>query len=99
MFAVNAKVVAELALAHRLPSAGIIEYAPAGGLIGYGADTVEGARRLAPYVDKILKGNNPGDLPVERATKFDLAINVKTAKAIGVVVPQALLLRANKVIE
>ena len=99
MFAVNAKAVADLAIEHRLPSAGIIEYPAAGGLIGYGADLIEGHRRLAPYLDKILKGAKPADLPVEQATTFDLAINVKTAKALSVVVPQPLLLRAKSVIE
>ncbi len=99
MFAVNAKAVADLAIKHRLPSAGIVEYAEAGGMIGSGADLIEGHRWAATYVDKILKGANPGDLPIEQATKFQLVINLKTAKAIGVTIPHPLLLRADQVIE
>jgi putative ABC transport system substrate-binding protein len=99
MFAVNAKAVADLAIKHRLPSAGIVEYAEAGGMIGSGADLIEGHRRAATYVDKILKGANPGDLPIEQATKFKLVINVKTAKALGITIPQSQLLRADVVIE
>jgi putative tryptophan/tyrosine transport system substrate-binding protein len=99
LFAVNAKAVADLAIKHRLPSAGIVEFAEAGGLIGIGANLLEGHRRAAAYVDKILKGANPGDLPIEQATKFELAINAKTAKAIGVSIPQSITLRADRVIE
>jgi len=99
MFAVNGKAIADLAIEYRLPSAGLIEFADAGGLIGNGVDLIEGHRRLAVYVDKILRGAKPGDLPVERATKFELVINARTAKAIGTTVPQSLLLRANRVIE
>jgi putative ABC transport system substrate-binding protein len=99
MFAVNSKAIADLAIRHRLPSAGIMEYAEAGGMIGSGADLIEAHRRLALYVHKILKGAKPGDLPVERATKFELAINLKTAKAIGLTIPQSLLLRADEVIQ
>jgi putative tryptophan/tyrosine transport system substrate-binding protein len=99
MFAVNAKAVAELAIKHRLPSAGIVEFARAGGMIGYGADLLEGHRRAATFVDKILKGANPGDLPIEQATKFQLVINLKTAKALGLTIPQSLLLRADEVIQ
>ncbi len=98
LFRVNAKAVADLALKHRLPSAGSIAFAEAGGLIGSGADALEGYRRAASYVDKILKGANPGDLPIERATKFQLVINLKTAKALGLTIPQSLLLRADEVI-
>jgi putative tryptophan/tyrosine transport system substrate-binding protein len=99
MFAVNAKVVADLAIKHRLPSAGIVEFAGAGGMIGNGPDLLEGHRRAATYVDKILKGANPGDLPIEQATKFQLVINLKTAKALGITIPQSLLLRADEVIK
>jgi putative tryptophan/tyrosine transport system substrate-binding protein len=98
MFAVNAKAIADLAIKHGLPSAGIVEFAEAGGMIGNGVDQLEGHRRAATYVDKILKGANPGDLPIERATKFRLVINLKTAKALGITVPQSLLLRADEVI-
>jgi putative ABC transport system substrate-binding protein len=99
MFAVNAKAIADVAIKHGLPSAGIIEFAEGGGMIGSGADLLEGHRRAAAYVDKILKGANPGDLPIERATKFKLVINLKTAKALGLTIPQSLLLRADDVIE
>jgi putative tryptophan/tyrosine transport system substrate-binding protein len=99
LFRVNAKAIADLALKHRLPSAGSIAFAEAGGLIGSGANALEGYRRAASYVDKILKGANPGDLPIEQASKFQLVINVRTAKAIGLMIPQALLLRADEVIE
>ena len=99
MFTVNAKVVADLAIKYRLPSVGIPEYAEAGGMIGIGANMIEGYRRAAVYVDKILKGANPGDLPIEGATNFRLVINQKTAKALGLAIPQSLLLRADEVIQ
>jgi putative ABC transport system substrate-binding protein len=97
MFAVNAKAVADAALKYHLPSAGIVEFAKAGGMIGNGPDLLEGHRRAATYVDKILKGAKPGDLPIEQATRFQLLINLKTAKALGITVPQSLLLRADEV--
>ena len=99
MFTVNAKAVGDLAIKHRLPSAGIPEYAEAGGMIGSGADLIEAHRRAAVYVDKILKGANPGDLPIEQATKFQVVVNLKTAKALGLMIPQPLILRADYVIK
>ena len=99
MFIVNARALADLAIKYRLPSAGVLEYAEAGGMIGSGADLTENHRRAATYVDKILKGANPGDLPIEQATKFQLIINLKTAKALGLTIPQSLLLRADEVIQ
>ena len=99
MFTVNAKVIANLATKQRLPSIGYLNFAEAGGLIGYGSNPDEPFRRAAVFVDKILKGAKPGDLPVERATRFEMVINRKTAKALGLTISQELLLRADKVIE
>ena len=92
--------VAELATKRRLPSVfGLIDFAEAGGLMAYGADIRNRFRRVAVYMDKILKGAQPADLPVEQPTKFELVINLKTAKALGLTIPQSLLLRADEVIE
>jgi len=92
--------VAELALRYRVPTAfDSREPVEAGGLMSYGIDLEDVFRRGAVYVDKILKGARPADLPIEQATKLEFAINLKTAKALGLVIPQSLLLRADKVIE
>jgi putative tryptophan/tyrosine transport system substrate-binding protein len=92
--------LAELAVKHRLPTVvGSREYVEAGGLAGYGTDYPELFRRAASFVDKILKGAKPADLPVEQPTKFELVINLKTAKALGLIMPPSLLLRADQVIE
>jgi putative ABC transport system substrate-binding protein len=93
-------ILAELALKHRLPTVfALKEYVQAGGLMSYGADTVDLHRRAALYIDKILKGAQPADLPVEQASKFELVINLKTAKALGLEIPPTVLARADEVIE
>jgi len=95
----NVGAVADLAAKKRLPSAGIKAFAEAGGLIGYGLNFPDMDRRAAYFVDKILKGAKPGDLPVQQPTKFELVINLKTAKALGLTIPQSLLIRADEVIQ
>jgi putative ABC transport system substrate-binding protein len=95
----RARLVA-LAAKYRLPTMyGLREFSDAGGLLSYGPNLLDQYRRTAPYVDKILKGANPADLPIEQPTKFELVINLKTAKALGLKIPQSLLLRADQVIE
>jgi putative tryptophan/tyrosine transport system substrate-binding protein len=96
----NRKRIAGFALKSRLPSMyGRKEAVDAGGLMSYGADIADSDRRVAYYVDRILKGAKPGDLPVEQPTKFEFVINLKTAKQIGVTIPQSMLYRADKVIK
>jgi putative ABC transport system substrate-binding protein len=99
MLFANAPALATLALKNGLSSCGFLDYATTGGLIAYGVDYAVLFRRAATYVDKILKGAKPADLPVERATRFTTILNMATAKALGVTVPQSLLLRADVVIE
>jgi len=92
--------IAELAIKHRLLSASPLPgFANAGGVIDYAVDVADNYRRAAGYVDKILKGAKPGDLPFEQPTKFQLTVNLKTAKLLGLTIPQSLLLRAERVIE
>ena len=92
--------IVELAAKHRLPSiSGDSEYAEAGGLMSYGNNVRENYKRAATYVDKIFKGANPGDLPVEQPTTFELFINRKTANALGLKIPNSMLAQATKVIE
>jgi len=98
-FAASFRAIATLALANKLPSIGAREYAEAGGLIGYGADILRLYRRAAYFVDRILKGAKPGDLPIEQPTKFELIVNLKTAKMLGLAISETFLVRADKVIE
>jgi putative ABC transport system substrate-binding protein len=100
MLTSHGKHIADLAEKHHLPAVyGLPDLAKTGGLIAYGVDVPALFRRTARYVDKILKGAKPGDLPIEQPTTFELVINLKTAKALGLTIPPSLLLRADKVIE
>ena len=84
----------------RLPTVfGVREFAEAGGLLAYGPSLAAGFRRAPTYVDRILKGAKPADLPIEQATRFELVVNLKTAKALGLTIPQSVLLRADEVIQ
>ena len=91
--------VTELAVNHHLPAIYLLRPFAPGGLIVYGPDLADLVRRAGDYVDKILRGARPADLPVEQPTKFELIINMKTAKALGLTVPPSLLVRADEVIE
>jgi len=96
----NIKRIVSFALKSRLPSVYQTRAAvDAGGLMSYGADLADSYRRVAYYVDRILKGAKPGDLPVEQPTKFEFVINLKTAKQIGLTIPQSVLYRADRVIK
>ena len=95
----NVKTSADIVLRHRLPSSGILAFAEAGGMLGYGVNFAEMFRRAAALVDKIFRGTKPGDIPIEQATKFELIVNMKTAKTLGIKVPQSILVQATTVIE
>ena len=96
----NRKRIVALAQQQRLPAMyGLLEFTEEGGLIAYGVDLVPTSRRAAEIADKILRGANPGDIPIEQPTQLSLAVNLKTAKALGITIPQSILLRADKVIE
>jgi putative ABC transport system substrate-binding protein len=99
LFYVHRMTLAKLASKARLPTIyGSRTFADEGGLMSYGANYADQMRRSAGYVDKILKGAKPGDLPIEQPTKFELVVNLKTAKALGITIPQSILLRADEVI-
>jgi putative ABC transport system substrate-binding protein len=100
LFLVERRHLVEVAAKSRLPAVYTArEFVDAGGLMAYGANMSAQFRRAATYVDKIIKGAKPGDLPVEQPTEFELVINLKTAKALGLTIPPSLLLRANEVIQ
>jgi putative ABC transport system substrate-binding protein len=99
MLIANAASVASIAARHRIAAIGFSEFPAAGGLIGYGPDISAMFRRAAYFVDKILKGAKPSDLPIEQPTKFEMVVNLKTAKTLGIKIPNSILLRADKVIE
>jgi putative ABC transport system substrate-binding protein len=95
----DSSLIATLALKYRLPTAGAPPYARGGGLIGYGVLFPVLFRKAATFVDKILKGAKPGDIPIEQATKFETVVNLKTARALGIELPSTLLAAADEVIE
>ena len=99
LFRANYLEIAELARRQKLPSTGTREFAIAGGLVGYGVDDAKMYRRAAYFVDRMLKGSKPGDLPIEQATRLELVINLKTAKAFGIAIPQSLLVRSDEMIQ
>jgi len=100
MFGTERRRLVDLAAKNRLPTVySVREFVDAGGLMAYGPNFAEVYRRAATFVDRILKGAKPADLPVEQVTKFELVINLKTAKALGLTIPPALLQRADQVIE
>ena len=99
VFLANLRQIVELAERHSLPVAGPVEFSEVGGLIGYGADFLDMCRRTAVFVDKILRGAKPADLPVERATRFETVLNAGAAKKLGLSIPPLVILRADRVIE
>ena len=100
LFPANRTQIVELAVKNRLPAMYPVSgFVNAGGLMSYASNVPESYRRAATYVDKILKGAKPADLPVEQPTKFELVINLKTAKALGLTIPETLLQPADQVIE
>lgn len=99
MLVANMRRLGEMSAAKELPGAGSDEFAEGGGLLAYGVSFPDLWRRAPYFVDKILKGGNPATIPVEQAARFEFIINLKTAKALGLTIPQALLLRADHVIQ
>jgi putative ABC transport system substrate-binding protein len=99
MLIANARQIADLAVTNRLATIGFRENAEAGGLMAYAVSFPEFWRRAATFVDKILKGAKPGELPIEQATKIDLVINMRTAKVLGLTIAPSVLVRADEIIE
>jgi putative ABC transport system substrate-binding protein len=99
LYIANARTVADLALKHQLPSIGFSEYAEAGGLLANGVNFLHVWRQSMVLVDKIFKDTKPAELPIQQATRFDVIVNLKTAKALGLTIPPSLLARADHVIE
>ena len=100
MFAEHPARIADLAARHRVPAVyGSREFVEAGGLLAYGSSFVDRYRRAATFVDKILRGAKPADLPIEQPTKFELTINLRAAKTLGLTIPQSVLLRAEEIIQ
>jgi putative ABC transport system substrate-binding protein len=99
MLITSDRAIANLAAKMQLPAVGLTVFAEAGGLMSYEANRLELFRRAAYFVDRILKGAKPGDLPIEQATRFETVVNLKTAKALGLTIPQSILNRADRVIE
>jgi ABC-type uncharacterized transport system substrate-binding protein len=100
MTTTNRKSIIELASVHRLPAVyPLRSFVKSGGLMSYGADLVASFRQAPTYVNQILRGANPGDLPAQQSTKFELLVNLKTAKTLGLTVPPALITSADEVIE
>jgi len=96
----NRGLLAEVALKHRLPTMfGVRENVVSGGLMSYAPDHLDLTRRAAVYIDKILKGAKPADLPIEQASRYQLVINLKTAKSLGFTIPDSVLLRADQILE
>ena len=96
----NAELIIKLAARHKLPAVYFQRsFVTSGGLVSYGSDLVDSFQRAAEYVDRILKGEKPADLPVQAPTRYELVINLKTAKALGITVPQSVVGRADEVIE
>lgn len=99
MLLFNARAIADLAMLHRMPVAGFLEIGEAGGVIGFGVDIPERFHRAAVFVDKILRGAKPAEMPIEQATRFRLILNIKSAATLGLTIPRTLSVRADQVIE
>ena len=99
LFIANSRRIADLAMKSRLPSIGFREFCESGGLLAYGVDFLHIWRQSAVLIDRVLQGAKPADLPIQQATRFELIVNVKTAKSLGLTIPSSLLARADQVIE